>query len=68
MTCIFIDDDAPESEEYESNYVCYDEDSLESTVRALNRAQRDFAPDDPRAAFALRRIRESIARLMPSHG
>jgi len=43
MPHIFVDDGAPEAEDYASNYIWFDSDDRGSYVRALAEARRRFA-------------------------
>jgi len=62
MTCIFIDDGAPEAEEFDSNYVCYDDNDPASMRQAAEIVELWPVPKDPRAALALQRVRDAITR------
>ena len=62
MAYIFIDDKSPEAHDYESNYIFFNEDDLDSLERALVRAKSiaQRVPSSLTAEIAL--LERAIAR------
>jgi len=62
MSYIFIGNGSPESRDYDSSYLFYDEDSIESMEFALDIIERTKTIDPKSALLAQRTIKKSLER------